>query len=150
MEAVGEIIERLVDIEVSVKCLQCGAIITMVGKQYTARCHQCGTFITLTPAFLAQLKLAEYRAKYRELEERPRCDICRDRGYVILREQEDDLVGEFVYRCLCQAGQKRKEAWPVVPAAKVMAFTPRLNLVQPEPDAEEREEKEKAAGGGWF
>jgi len=146
MEAVSEILEKLAHVEAGVKCEACGAVLNFVGKQYTARCHQCGTNITLSPAFLARIKQAEYRLKHGDLEERHKCNICRDRGYVVLREQVDDHLGSYAYRCLCQAGQKRKEAWPVVPAAKVVAFVPRLRLV----DAESREEKEKAAGGGYF
>jgi predicted RNA-binding Zn-ribbon protein involved in translation (DUF1610 family) len=130
MESASQIIDRLAGIDVGVTCRKCGAVVAMVGRQYTNRCPACGTNITLTPSYLARLKLFEYRAKYGDLKEPPpKCGICRDTGAVILEEQEDDSLAKYVYRCLCQAGQKRKEDWPVVPAAKVVAFTPRLNLV---------------------
>lgn len=150
MEVVGEILEKLAHVEAGVKCEACGAVITMVGKQYTARCHQCGTFITLSPAFLARLKLLEYRAKYGDMEIKPKCSFCRDRGFVILQEQEDDHLGKYVYRCLCQAGQQRKEAWPVVPAAKIIHHRLALFQADTDEDAESRDENSKAAGNERF
>jgi len=73
----------------------------------------------------------EARAKNggKELAEKPKCNVCNDTGAVMLKEQVDDQIAQYVYRCICQAGQKRQEAWPVVPAAKVVAFVPRLRLV---------------------
>lgn len=137
MQSVGELLDQLASVDVSLKCEGCGSVLTLVGKQYTARCYTCGTNITLSPAFLARLKQFEYRAKHGKLEARPKCSICKDLGHVILDEQVDDHLGKYGYRCLCQAGMQRKDisGWPVVPAAKVMAFTPHLRLVQPE-DAE--------------
>lgn len=136
MKPVGEIIEQHANVDVGVKCAECGAINTLIGKQYSTRCHCCGTNITLSPVYLAKLKQLEYRAKHgKELEEKPKCNICRDTGAVFLKEQIDDQLAQYVYRCICQAGQKRQEAWPVVPAAKVTAFVPRLRLVDAEESA---------------
>lgn len=135
MESAREIIEKLVGIEVGITCAKCGAVVSMVGKQYTARCHACGTNITVSMERLARQKQFEYRDKYGDLKVPVRCTFCQDTGAVILEEQVDDQLAKYVYRCICQAGQRRPEAWPVVPAAKIMAFTPHLRLVQPE-DAE--------------
>ena len=135
MKSVGEILNNLASVDVGVKCAECGAILTMVGKQYTARCHQCGTNITLTPEFLARLKQLEYKAKYGDDKKAisVKCSFCSDSGLVTLKEQVDDHMGNFAYRCLCQAGQKRTDlgGLPVVPAAKVIAFMPYLRLVVP-------------------
>jgi len=133
MKSVGQIINNLASVDVGVKCAECGAILILVGKQYTARCNQCGTNITLSPVFLARVKQLEYKVRYGdELVQKPKCGICSDTGMVSLKEQVDDKVGYYAYRCLCQAGQKRTDlsGWPVVPAAKVMAFIPHLRLVE--------------------
>ena len=137
MKPVGEIIEQLANTDVTISCKECGANITLVGKQYTVRCHYCGTNITLSPVYLARLKQLEYRAKNggKDLVERAKCNICQDNGIITLREQVDDQIMPFIYRCICQAGQKRQEAWPVVPAAKVVAFVPRLRLVDADESA---------------
>lgn len=139
MKSVGEILDNLANIDAGVICQECGNVLTMVGKQYTARCNQCGINITLTPAYLARIKQAEYQARYGEERVPVKCHFCSDSGLVTLKEQMDDHVGNYAYRCLCQAGQKRTDlsGLPVVPAAKVIAFVPHLRLVVPE-GAEER------------
>jgi hypothetical protein len=122
MKSTKEIIEDLAGVEVSVKCEKCGTVLQVVGRQYSVRCHRCGTYITLTSRFLAKLKQLEYRSKYGDLEVRYKCGICQDSGVVILEEQVDDQLAQYVYRCLCQAGQRREEkVWPLVPAAKVVS-----------------------------
>lgn len=137
MEQVSQILEDLAHIDAGVTCQECGNVLTFIGKQYTARCNQCGTNITLSPAFLATLKQLEYRAKYGEEKIPVKCHFCKDSGLVTLKEQVDNHVGGYAYRCLCQAGQKRTDlaGLPVVPAAKIIAFVPHLRLVVPE-DAE--------------
>lgn len=83
--------------------------------------------MTVTQNYLARLKQLEYRAKYgKDLAEAVKCNFCEDSGVVILKEQVDDALSDFVYRCICNAGQKRKEAWPVVAAYKVMHHRPAL------------------------
>ena len=131
MNSIGEILEQLKHVEVGVRCRKCGAVPMLVGKQYTVRCPSCGGVITVTPNYLAALKVKEQRARDPgfKIARQHRCDICRDRGVVLLEEQVDDCVYEFGYRCLCPAGRQREDlsAWPVVPAEKVR---PRLSLVE--------------------
>jgi len=121
MKQASDILEELVNVEVGVKCLKCGAVPTLVGKQYSIRCPVCGTYISFSPGYLAKLKECEYRSRHGEMEERYRCSICQDSGLVILEEQVDETLTKYAYRCLCKAGQRRKEAWPVVSAAKVLS-----------------------------
>lgn len=121
MKSVSQILENLRDVEVSVKCRNCGAVPRLIGKQYTLRCPACGFNITVTPNYLAGLKRAELRARGEEYKKPVKCRICKDKGYVVLEEQVDDSIFTFAYRCPCQAGQKREDmaAWPVAPLEKV-------------------------------
>ena len=118
MKQVGEIISQLAHIEVGIKCRKCGAVPQLVGMQYSIRCVACGTLITVTPPFLASLKEQEYRLRNgRPLRLVPRCRICEDEGYVLLKRQVDDRLYDYGYRCICQAGRKRDEisGWPMLP-----------------------------------
>jgi rubrerythrin len=109
-------------VEVAVRCRKCGAVPQLVGKQYTTRCPSCGTVIQVTPERLMLLKLAEYKAKYGQMwkpQKEYECGICQDRGYLVISKQVNDQLADFAYRCICQRGQERQEAWPVVPAELV-------------------------------
>jgi len=120
MESVGEILDNLKHIEVSIRCRKCGAVPQLVGKQYSVKCPSCGSLITVTRSYLARLKQKEYKARYGEAYKVNKCNICDDKGFVILEEQVDEELATFGYRCLCQAGQKKELAgWPLVPVAKV-------------------------------
>ena len=120
MQSVSEILEQLVNVPVTVKCRRCGAVPALVGKQYSVRCPSCGFSITVTQDHLAMLKLKEHKARNgKALIKHYNCDICKDKGFLVLEEQVNNQVYEFGYRCFCPAGQKREEAWPVVPVAKI-------------------------------
>lgn len=99
------------------RCRKCGAVPMLVGKQYSVRCHACGTRITVTPNFLARLKEREARARYGEGRPVYRCSICQDRGYVIVEQQVNDYLYDFLYRCLCSNGQNLESlaGVPVLP-----------------------------------
>jgi len=131
VKSFSEILDELQGIDVGIKCRLCGAVPMLVGKQYSVRCPSCGTNITVSPSYLVFLKEKEYKARNdgKSFIKRHKCNICKDRGFVILNEQMDELVYEFGYRCICQAGQKREDllGWPVVPAAKVR---PRLDVIR--------------------
>lgn len=118
MMSISQIISNLAHVEVGVKCRKCGAILQLVGKQYTVRCPRCGNIITVTPTRLAELKVAEHRNRMGvDLRQAYRCEICKDQGFVILEQQVDDAICEFGYRCLCQAGAARDDlvGWPLLP-----------------------------------
>lgn len=123
MESARSIIDRLQHIEVSIRCRKCGSIPTLVGKQYSTKCPRCGMNITVEPSYLAMLKNKEYEAKYGQVPPPKQyfCGICEDKGFLILDEQYNDKVYPVAYRCLCQAGQERKDlsGWRVVPAEKI-------------------------------
>lgn len=122
MKSIGQELDAMSGVNVSVECLKCGAILTLIGRQYTVKCPRCETYISLSPDKLIGLKRAEYRAKYGELSEPvPRCKICLDSGLAFIKEQVDGVLSDYAYRCLCKAGQAREDysGWPVVPIAKV-------------------------------
>lgn len=122
MKSVAEILDDLRHIDVGVKCRKCGAVPMLVGKQYSVRCPQCGTMITCTPKYLVSLKEAEFKARNPGTHKKYLCGICEDTGVVILTEQIDGQLQECGYRCLCNSGTCKEElsGWPIVPAAKVM------------------------------
>lgn len=132
MESVNQILEKLAQVDVGVKCLQCGAVAMLIGKQYSTRCTVCGTNITLSLGRLAQLKQAEYTAKYGNFKApRPGCEYCQDTGMVVLKEQVDDYISLFAYKCLCPIGQGRTDikGWPTVGIEKIRTFQAHLHLV---------------------
>ena len=122
MKHVDEILEELKHVSATVTCRACGAEVLVKGKQYTLRCPACGLNIKLEKAYLTYLKIDAYRSKGGRIKSPYRCQLCRDRGMVFLREQVNNFVYAYAYRCSCPAGMARSDlSWPVVPADKISA-----------------------------
>jgi DNA-directed RNA polymerase subunit RPC12/RpoP len=107
MEQVDQVLDRAFtgqERENTVPCRYCGATVRVEhpGRQWTLRCPACGQKIILTRGY------RECRGFVRSEKKRV-CPYCDDIGIVEIPRQQDEVMYVFAYRCICQAGQARRE-----------------------------------------
>lgn len=124
MEHIGSTIEKMFQRNrtTAVYCRKCGTgPILRNGKQYTLRCPSCGTHITLSRDYAKMLdrnKIEEDREKGRAVKIEHDCNLCKDKGFVVLEEQLDDALVPLYYRCMCAAGRSSISGWPIITLEK--------------------------------
>jgi ribosomal protein S27E len=110
MEKVGDILKNAIPDKKStsdkvseiksVKCVNCGNIVTFKPKQFRQFCSKCGLSIAIKP----------------EKDEKKdiKCWICCDAGFVIYHAQVNGQIVEYAARCLCPEGADKGERIPVI------------------------------------
>ena len=85
-------------------CKRCGNEVTFAPKQWRKACGRCGLVLTLPKPIVS--------AEKEQLP--PACFICGDQGLVFYQAQDGGNLYDYVAKCICQAGQDRKENYPAV------------------------------------
>jgi len=112
MEKVGDILKNVVpdkkprqasdkvsEIK-TVKCVNCGNIVTFKPKQFRQFCNKCGLSIAI--------KLGE------DVKKDIQCWICLDTGFVLYHAQINGQLVEYAARCLCPEGEDKGGRIPVI------------------------------------
>lgn len=103
----------------TVGCKNCSKQVIFGENQWRQRCPRCGITITIPKCTVIT------SAK----PEQPECFICNDKGIVHYQAQEMNGLYQFTARCVCKAGDERKEAYPLV--AEVVDHMPDIKwLIQ--------------------
>jgi hypothetical protein len=100
MIAVSEIMPGVVQ-QNRLICKRCGTEVEFAPKQWRKTCT-CGMVLALPKSVQV------------DKDKQPACFICKDKGLVFYQAQEGGQLYDYVARCICHAGQDRKEAYPAV------------------------------------
>lgn len=109
MESIENVTRRILNPdpgpENTVPCGYCGAkvLVDRPGEQWHIRCPACGQKIRLSRRY------REFRGFVKRAEKKPACVYCDDTGIVQVPHQEDEQMVLCAYRCVCVAGQARRE-----------------------------------------
>ncbi len=107
MKSVSELLPGVMQVKYLI-CKRCGNEVEFLHKQWRKTCGRCGMVLTLPKPIIVDMQRDKLS---------PACFICNDRGLVFYQAQEGGNVYDYVAKCICRAGQERKEDYPTIDKA---------------------------------